>query len=252
MRQGMLQYTAAPVFYLPLAFLGCPPSLFSFHQHFNRVYQFPLHTCLVDKLPGWFEYVFNTPSHHRVHHGTNPQYLDKNYGGTLILFDRWFGTFEPEQETVVYGLTSNVQSWSAMWHNLQHWDYMYKLAGKLPGWHKLRVLWKGPAWMPKEGADLYVKKPEVGKYDVDMTTLTEKVWIACKIGLVTLVNKRMASIEYDARREGERWWWVMWTVGGVYALGWYLEGDKARARTMDALWLVSGAVAALGLYVNAW
>jgi sterol desaturase/sphingolipid hydroxylase (fatty acid hydroxylase superfamily) len=75
----------------------------------NLIYQFWLHTELVDKL-GPLEWILNTPSHHRVHHGSNDEYLDRNHGGILIVWDRLFGTFEPERERVVYGLTKNIET----------------------------------------------------------------------------------------------------------------------------------------------
>jgi sterol desaturase/sphingolipid hydroxylase (fatty acid hydroxylase superfamily) len=74
----------------------------------NLLYQFWIHTEAIGKLWGWFELVFNTPSHHRVHHGSQSQYLDRNYGGVLIVWDRLFRTFEPEGERVKYGLTKNI------------------------------------------------------------------------------------------------------------------------------------------------
>ena len=81
---------------MPLAFLGFHPALIAFVAGANLVYQFWIHTEAVDRLPRWFEAVFNTPSHHRVHHARNPRYLDANYAGTLIVWDRLFGTFVAE------------------------------------------------------------------------------------------------------------------------------------------------------------
>ena len=95
-------------FHLPLVLLGFNPFLVFFAEMIVQLYQTALHTEAVKRLPRPVEWVFNTPSHHRVHHGSNPQYLDKNYGGILILWDRLFGTFEEEKEEVVYGLTEPV------------------------------------------------------------------------------------------------------------------------------------------------
>src|SRR5205085_8683742 len=78
----------------------------------NLIYQYWIHTEVIGRMPRWFEWVFNTPSHHRVHHGANPEYLDKNYGGILIVWDRLFGSFEPERARVVYGLTKNITSFN--------------------------------------------------------------------------------------------------------------------------------------------
>ena len=93
LRQGAFQPAFSWVFYLPLAVLGFPPAMFLAVSSFNTLYQFWIHTRLIGRL-GPLEWVLNTPSHHRVHHGRNPRYIDRNHGGTLIVWDRLFGTFE--------------------------------------------------------------------------------------------------------------------------------------------------------------
>jgi sterol desaturase/sphingolipid hydroxylase (fatty acid hydroxylase superfamily) len=135
------------VFMLPLAWLGFPPVMVIVTFGFNLVYQFWIHTEAVDRLPGWIEAWLNTPSHHRVHHGSNPRYLDRNYGGVLIVWDRLFGTFEPETEPVVYGLTKNIHSYNlltiafhehrAIWHDVRSAEGLATKAGHVlrgPGW----------------------------------------------------------------------------------------------------------------------
>ncbi len=97
-------------FQLPLVLLGFHPALVLFAESMNLLYQTALHTETVRKLPRPIEAVFNTPSHHRVHHGANPQYIDKNFGGILIVWDRLFGSFAEEKEKVVYGLTEQIRS----------------------------------------------------------------------------------------------------------------------------------------------
>ena len=98
----------------PLIFLGVHPLLLGFVGALNLLYQYWIHTEAIDKMPNWFEAVLNTPSHHRVHHGTNPQYLDANYAGILIIWDKMFGTFVPEDsETEIhYGLVQNVGTYN--------------------------------------------------------------------------------------------------------------------------------------------
>jgi sterol desaturase/sphingolipid hydroxylase (fatty acid hydroxylase superfamily) len=107
LRQPWIVFTTLP-FLAPLALLGVPHELIAASWAINLLYQFWIHTELIDRMPRWFEAVFNTPSHHRVHHGKNPQYLDRNYAGVLMVWDRWFGTFEPEVEPVVFGLTKDI------------------------------------------------------------------------------------------------------------------------------------------------
>jgi sterol desaturase/sphingolipid hydroxylase (fatty acid hydroxylase superfamily) len=111
LRQPWTPYSSA-LFYPPLALLGISPWLILFSGGINLVYQFWVHTEVIGKLPTPIEYVFNTASHHRVHHGSNGRYLDKNYGGILIVWDRLFGTFEEEHERVVYGLTKNIATYN--------------------------------------------------------------------------------------------------------------------------------------------
>jgi sterol desaturase/sphingolipid hydroxylase (fatty acid hydroxylase superfamily) len=106
------QITAAAVCFSPLVWLGFPVPVVVGALALNLTYQFWLHTELIGTLPRWIEYVFNTPAHHRVHHGSNPEYLDCNYGGVLIVFDRMFGTFRRELPGVPirYGLVDPVRS----------------------------------------------------------------------------------------------------------------------------------------------
>ena len=101
---------------IPLAFLGFHPAMLAFVGSLNLFYQFFIHTESVGRLPRWIEAVFNTPSHHRVHHGHNPRYLDANYAGTLIIWDRLFGTFVPEQESerVKYGIVHNLGTFNPL------------------------------------------------------------------------------------------------------------------------------------------
>jgi len=113
LRQPWTPYSSV-LFYPPLALLGVRPWLILVVGGVNLVYQFWVHTEAIGKLPRWFEGVFNTASHHRVHHGSNARYLDKNYAGILIIWDRMFGTFEEERERVVYGLTKNIATYNPL------------------------------------------------------------------------------------------------------------------------------------------
>eukprot|EP00742_Colponemidia_sp_Colp-10_P002476 GILJ01002640.1.p1 GENE.GILJ01002640.1~~GILJ01002640.1.p1 ORF type:complete len:514 (-),score=61.74 GILJ01002640.1:254-1564(-) len=174
LRQGAIQYAFAWIYYLPCA-LFIPPVLFSFHSHFNRIYQFWIHTQLVGRFHPLIEYIFNTPSHHRVHHGRNPRYIDKNYGGTLIIFDRMFGTFEPETEEVVYGIVHNINSWNPLYANTHHWSYMYALSKRLQGINKLKVLWRGPGFNPKTNGDFTAPLAKTGERRYDRFPVDRKL-----------------------------------------------------------------------------
>ena len=116
-------FALAFVFYLPLFVIGFSPALIAFVGGANLVYQFWIHTEVVHRLPFGLEYVLNTPSHHRVHHGTNPRYLDRNFGGVFIVWDRLFGTFEPEDdaEPVRYGIVHNLATFNPLWVAVHEW-----------------------------------------------------------------------------------------------------------------------------------
>ncbi len=133
----------------PIALLGVRPGLIIAAGGLNLVYQFWVHTEAVQRTPPWFERVFNTPSHHRVHHGSNDGYLDCNYGGILIVWDRLFGTFVPEREPVVYGLTKNLGSFN-LWTIAFH-EYA-AVARDLRAARSWRERWsrlfEGPGWSP--------------------------------------------------------------------------------------------------------
>ena len=113
------------LFWLPQVWLGFPPAWVFTAFAFNLIYQYWIHTPFVGSL-GAFGWVFNTPSHHRVHHGKNPQYVDRNLGGILIVWDRLFGTFEPEVEPVRYGITKPVHSHNLLWLNLHAYVDLFR------------------------------------------------------------------------------------------------------------------------------
>ena len=134
----------------PLVILGVHPLLLGFVGALNLLYQYWIHTEAIDRMPVWFEAIFNTPSHHRVHHGTNPQYLDANYAGILIIWDKMFGSFVPESadEKVTYGLVQNVETYnpikiafSEMWGALKD-----VCRPKLSLVQRLKYLFAPPGW----------------------------------------------------------------------------------------------------------
>ena len=108
-------------FWAPLALVGFQPWMIFLAISWNLLYQFWIHTERIGRMPRWYEAVFNTPSHHRVHHGSNEQYLDRNYGGVLIVWDRIFGSFAPERERVRYGLTTNIETFNPMRVAFHEW-----------------------------------------------------------------------------------------------------------------------------------
>lgn len=134
------------VFYLPLALIGLPPQQLFLTVLVVLFYQFWIHTEHIPKL-GWFDTVFNSPANHRVHHATNPQYIDKNYGGFLMLWDRMFGTYEPEVEACVYGTKKTFESVDPVWTILSEYVSIYQSVKQCTGWfNKFRVIFKPPGW----------------------------------------------------------------------------------------------------------
>ena len=150
MRQSAL-YPLAFVwaFFLPLSLCGFEKEWIFFALALNLAYQYFLHTQWIDRLHPCIEWLFNTPSHHRVHHGRNARYIDRNYGGTLIIFDRLLGTFRQEDpaEPPDYGITRQVYSYNPVWLTLHEWVDMFRdMARPGPLGQRLKHLWKPPDW----------------------------------------------------------------------------------------------------------
>lgn len=150
-RFGPLDGIFPLLFSIPAVFLGFNPFLMFAAELFVQTFQAILHTEVIGKLPKPIEYIFNTPSHHRAHHGSNKQYWDKNYAGILIIWDRMLGTFEVEEEKVIYGISeplNSVNPIKVFFHGLTR--FARKL-GKVKGIkNKLLVFVKPPDWLPKE------------------------------------------------------------------------------------------------------
>lgn len=151
LRQGAFQKFGSFLFYLPLAFAGFDPVMFILVSQFQTLYQFWIHTKTIHLLPAPLEFVLNTPSHHRVHHGCNPQYIDRNHGGTLIIWDRMFGTFQKEEEEVVYGITKPLHTWNPLRAQIDFWRDLARDLAHTHSWKdKLRILFRPPGWFPAE------------------------------------------------------------------------------------------------------
>jgi len=170
LRQSALHGLMSWVFYIPLAFMGVPWQLFVASNAINLVYQFWIHTRAIGRMGRLTEWVMNTPSHHRVHHGVNPEYQDRNYAGVFIVWDRLFGTFEPEREEPVYGITKPLRSWNPLWANLHVFVQIARDAWKARRWaDKLRVVFGRPGWKPPELGEIERPRPVTAdtfeKYD---------------------------------------------------------------------------------------
>ncbi len=159
-RFGPLDDLWAISFSLPLVFIGFDPILVFFTTAFVLLYQTFLHTEAIGRLPWPIEAIMNTPSHHRVHHGSNPQYLDRNYGGMFIVWDRLFGTFAREEAPVVYGLVKQIETVNPVKVWLQsHYDLARDLV-RTPGLaNKVGILVHPPGWKPRGPKSVPAKLP---------------------------------------------------------------------------------------------
>jgi len=162
LRQSSFQVVWTFAFYLPLAVAGFNTIDFALLAALTTLYQFWIQTELISKM-GWLEYIIVTPSHHRVHHGRDPKYIDKNHGGAFIWWDMMFGTFQKEEEPPVYGITRPINSWNPVWANFEHLALM---------WHEMRTISKfsdkikyafnKPGWLPPEMGG-YRPAPDIEK-----------------------------------------------------------------------------------------
>ena len=164
LRQSLTSSLTVWPFYIPLAILGVHWQVYAIHLALNTLYQFWIHTETIRSL-GPIGWVMNTPSHHRVHHGINPQYVDKNYAGVFIIWDRLFGTFEPEGEEVVYGTIKPLQSFNPFWANAWYFVLLLKDALAAKRWQdRLKVFVARPGWRP-EGLDAYPQAKAITRTD---------------------------------------------------------------------------------------
>lgn len=159
LRQTSSGFLLGWLFYLPMAMAGVPPLVFGTVALIDLLYQYWVHTQQVGRL-GWFDRWFCSPSNHRVHHAVNDRYLDRNYGGILIVWDRLFGTFteEDDAEPCVYGTRSPLRSWNPLWANLQVYRDLALDSWRARSWaDKLRVWIKPPGWRPADVAARWPK-----------------------------------------------------------------------------------------------
>ena len=174
LRQSSLQTFASAWFYLPLALIGFSFESFITIAAIQTLYQFWIHTQIIKKMPAWFEFIFNTPSHHRVHHSSDPKYVDKNHGGTFIFWDRIFGTFKEEADPINFGVTKPVQSWNVIWVNFEYYQWLGHVFWEAKGIDKFKVLFKKTGWRPDYlGGPLAPQERPEGyqKYDVSPSKL---------------------------------------------------------------------------------
>ena len=216
LRQTSTGFVLGWIFYLPMAVLGVPLLVFVSVAAMNLLYQFWVHTRHIPKL-GWFEWFFVTPSNHRAHHAQNALYMDRNYGGVFILWDRLFGTFQEEDdnEPVIFGVTTPLASWNPLWANVQFYVQLWGDARRAESkWDKLRIWFMRTGWRPADVAAKYpLTKPDLSRF-------------------------RKYEVPLDSRRQ----WYVALQFCVYIALGSDLMG-QAQHLSITALLLGWGAVA---------
>lgn len=249
LRQTSSRFLLGWIFYLPMALLGFPVLVFIVVGLIDLLYQFWIHTEQVGKL-GWFDRVFASPSNHRVHHAVNDKYLDKNYGGILILWDRMFGTYldEDDGEPCVYGTRGRLGTFSPVWANVDVFSGLLKDAWHAGAWaDKLRVFIKHPGWRP---ADVAARFPKPAfdlerarvKYNPPLTRFVAG-YVLVQFVLVLLAGTWCLAISTTAPKASVvalAIWssasaWSLCRLADGSRLAWYTEGVRFAVVAVVAL-----------------
>ena len=250
LRQSWFQGVWTAPVYLPMALLGFDTTQLLVVGGINLIYQFWIHTELVGKM-GFLEYFMNTPSHHRVHHGRNPKYIDKNHAGTFIIWDRLFGTFQEEEEQPVYGITTPLNSWNPVWANFSHYSHIFhdlRQANTLG--KKLRVLFYKPGWDAKLAA--YRPFPEVSRatYPKFDTTVPASVNFYVLFQYLLMTG---ATLPFLKTQDSLDLWLkslIALLIGfAVINFGWFFEGRK-QAYFAESVRLLLSAGLATWVFVS--
>ncbi|HEX7868055.1 MAG TPA: lysoplasmalogenase family protein [Variovorax sp.] len=230
------------VFYLPMAVAGVPPLVFGVVALIDLLYQFWVHTEQVGKL-GWFDRWFCSPSNHRVHHAVNDKYLDRNYGGILIVWDRMFGSFREEDERCVYGTRGELRSWDPLWANAEVYWALAKDSWHARSWaDKLRVWFKPPGWRP---ADVAARFPKPA-FDIAKVTRYEPVvslgvqWFA-GVQFMLLIGCAVVFLWFsDQMPLAQSAVWLAALMAMLWAIGGALQG---RLTVTEVLLVEAAALA---------
>jgi sterol desaturase/sphingolipid hydroxylase (fatty acid hydroxylase superfamily) len=249
LRQAMFTALTSIPFYLPLAVIGVPPATFFLCSSLNTLYQFWIHTRLIGRL-GPLEWVLNTPSHHRVHHGINPRYIDKNHAGVFIVWDRLFGTFAPEDDEPVYGTVGGFKSANALFANLEPLLSLWAVARQARGWDRLFVLVRPPEWRPEgpiqipEPAGELRWRPEASGGAVAWTA----AWLVVSAAALTwclIYQHDRPLVQVAAAGVLILWTVASWgglfsTIGPPGRAWWWSEGARVVGVIAVAGWIVLG------------
>jgi len=258
LRQSAFQTFGAWPFYLPMAFF-IPPTHAIVHKELNLLYQFWIHTEVVRNI-GPLEYILNTASHHRVHHGANRYCLDKNYAGVLIIWDRMFGTFESERDSdIVYGLVDQPQFWNPVKHQLFYYGKVVEKARSMDNWTDFFFAFvKGPGWFPgteRLGDISFVaENPVREKYDTSvhpclhLYTITH--FLFSFIAVDTVVKSVQVLSPGASLCLGVYCLWCLTSIGLLYDSVWYSWPGEA-IRCSVSLLVMTNLTLVLGIPATA-
>ena len=230
------------IFYVPMAVAGVPPLTFAVVALIDLLYQFWVHTEHVPRL-GWFDRWFCSPSNHRVHHAVNDPYLDKNYGGILIIWDRLFGTFTEEREKCVYGTRGALNSWDPLWANVEVYWALLKDSWHTRLWRdKLRVWFKPPGWRPADVAQRFPKPAfEMAQVKRFHPLVSRAVlWFSGAQFALLLAGVSVFLWFADPLPLAQAAVWLAALMAALWALGAVLQG---RINVLEVLLIESAALA---------
>jgi sterol desaturase/sphingolipid hydroxylase (fatty acid hydroxylase superfamily)/uncharacterized membrane protein YhhN len=230
------------IFYLPMAIAGVPPLVFGVVALVDLLYQFWVHTEHVPRL-GWFDRWFCSPSNHRVHHAVNDRYLDRNYGGVLVVWDRLFGSFKEEDEKCVYGTRSPLNSWDPLWSNAEVYWALAKDSWHARSWaDKLRVWFKPPGWRPPDVATRFPRAPfditRVERFHPPMTPAV--AWFGAIQFTALLAGVSVFLWQADSTPLSVSSVWLAVLAAALWAVGAVMQG---RIGMVEVLLIESAALA---------
>lgn len=241
LRQTSTGFVFGWIFYLPMAVLGVPLLVFVTVATLNLLYQFWVHTRHISKL-GWFEWFFVSPSNHRAHHAQNALYMDRNYGGVFIFWDRLFGTFqeEDEAEPVIFGVTTPLASWSPLWANWQFYGQLLTDARRTERWwDKLRIWFMPTGWRPADVTAKYpMSKPDLSqfeKFEVALP-LRQQVYIALQFVAYVALGSYLLNLGESLPPQALMLGWGYMALG-LFVLG---AGLENRPWALKLEWLRLG------------
>ncbi len=237
LRQTSSGWLVGWILYLPMAIVGVPPLVFAVVALIDLLYQYWVHTQQIGRL-GWFDRWFCAPSNHRVHHAVNDKYLDRNYGGILIVWDRIFGSFieEDDAEPCIYGTRSPLRSWNPLWANFEVYAALARDSWHASSWaDKLRVWFKPPGWRPADVAARFPKpafRIERELFDPAMGRGAQWAALAMFLALLGatsafLWNAHLMSVAQQAA-------WALGILAGLWLVGVVCEGRGQRAAPASA------------------